>query len=173
MLPLTTLTQQLASGRLKARALIEECLRRIEEPAGQGRTTFLKVAAESARAQADGVDRQRAAGVTLPPFAGIPIAIKDLFDIRGEVTTAGSRVLRTAPPAERDAAAVALLRAAGFIVIGRTNMTEFAFSGLGLNPHYGTPLNVFDRATGRIPGGSSSGSGVAVADEMAAASLGT
>lgn len=173
MLALTTLTQQLADGRLKARDLIEECLRSIEDPAGQGRTTFLTVSAETARAQADAVDRQRAAGVTLPPFAGVPIAIKDLFDMRGEVTTAGSRVLRSAPPAERDAPVVASLRAAGFIVIGRTNMTEFAFSGLGLNPHYGTPLNVFDRATGRIPGGSSSGAAVAVADDMTAASLGT
>jgi aspartyl-tRNA(Asn)/glutamyl-tRNA(Gln) amidotransferase subunit A len=93
--------------------------------------------------------------------------------MRGEVTTAGSRVLQSAPPAECDAPAVAALRAAGFIVIGRTNMTEFAFSGLGLNPHYGTPLNIFDRATGRIPGGSSSGSAVAIADDMSAASLGT
>lgn len=173
MLPLTTLQQQLADGRLKARDLIEDCLRRIEDPAGQGRTTFLKVSAEAARAQADAVDRQRAAGVSLPPFAGVPIAIKDLFDMRGDVTTAGSRVLRDAPPAQRDAPTVALLRAAGFIVLGRTNMTEFAFSGLGLNPHYGTPLNVFDRATGRIPGGSSSGTAVAVADDMAAAGLGT
>lgn len=170
---LRTLTQQLADGRLKARNLIEDCLRRIEDPAGQGRIAFLKVAAESARAQADAVDRQRAAGVTLPPFAGVPLAVKDLFDVRGDVTTAGSRVLRGAPPAERDAPAVAALRAAGFIVIGRTNMTEFAFSGLGLNPHYGTPLNVFDRATGRIPGGSSSGAAVAIADEMTAVSLGT
>jgi aspartyl-tRNA(Asn)/glutamyl-tRNA(Gln) amidotransferase subunit A len=170
---LTTLIRQLADGRLKARDLIEDCLRRIEDPAGQGRIAFLKVAAETARAQADDVDRQRAGGATLPRFAGVPIAIKDLFDIRGEVTTAGSRVLRNAPPAGRDAAAVAALRAAGFIVIGRTNMTEFAFSGLGLNPHYGTPLNVFDRATGRIPGGSSSGAAVAVADDMSAASLGT
>jgi aspartyl-tRNA(Asn)/glutamyl-tRNA(Gln) amidotransferase subunit A len=173
MLALTKLIQQLADGRLKARDLVEECLRRIEDPAGQGRITFLKVAAETARAQADAVDRQRAAGVSLPPFAGVPIAIKDLFDMRGDVTTAGSRVLRAEPPAERDAPAVALLRAAGFIVIGRTNMTEFAFSGLGLNPHYGTPLNVFDRATGRIPGGSSSGAAVALADDMTAASLGT
>lgn len=173
MLALKTLTQHLADGRLKARDLIEDCLRRIEDPAGQGRTTFLKVSAETARAQADAVDRQRAAAVTLPPFAGVPIAIKDLFDVRGDVTTAGSRVLRSAPPAERDAPVVALLRAAGFIVIGRTNMTEFAFSGLGLNPHYGTPLNVFDRATGRIPGGSSSGAAVAIADDMTAASVGT
>ncbi|HEY7640753.1 MAG TPA: amidase [Steroidobacteraceae bacterium] len=173
MLALKALTEQLAGGRLKARDLIEQCLHRIEDPTGQGRITFLKVAAEAARAQADAVDRQRAAGVSLPPFAGVPIAIKDLFDLRGDVTTAGSRVLRNAPPAERDAPAVALLRAAGFIVIGRTNMTEFAFSGLGLNPHYGTPLNVFDRATGRIPGGSSSGAAVAIADDMTAVSLGT
>jgi aspartyl-tRNA(Asn)/glutamyl-tRNA(Gln) amidotransferase subunit A len=173
MLPLSALQQQLADGRLTARGLVEDCLRRIEDPSGQGRTVFLQVSAAAARAQADAVDRQRAAGVTLPPFAGVPIAIKDLFDLCGEVTTAGSRVLRNAPPAQRDAPAVALLRAAGFIVIGRTNMTEFAFSGLGLNPHYGTPLNVFDRAVGRIPGGSSSGAAVAVADDMAAASLGT
>jgi aspartyl-tRNA(Asn)/glutamyl-tRNA(Gln) amidotransferase subunit A len=173
MQALATLIRQLADGRLKARDLVEDCLRRIEDPAGQGRIAFLKVAAETARAQADAVDRQRAAGATVPPFAGVPIAIKDLFDMRGDVTTAGSRVLRNAAPAERDAPAVAALRAAGCIVIGRTNMTEFAFSGLGLNPHYGTPLNVFDRATGRIPGGSSSGAAVAVADEMSAASLGT
>jgi len=170
---LTILTRQLADGSRKARDLIEDCLQRIADPAGQGRIAFLKVAAETAREQADAVDRQRAAGATLPPFAGVPIAIKDLFDIRGDVTTAGSRVLQGASPAERDAPVVAALRAAGFIIIGRTNMTEFAFSGLGLNPHYGTPLNVFDRATGRIPGGSSSGAAVAVADDMSAASLGT
>jgi aspartyl-tRNA(Asn)/glutamyl-tRNA(Gln) amidotransferase subunit A len=173
MLPIARLSQQLADGRLKARVLIEDCLRRIADPAGEGRTAFLKVSAETARAQADVVDRQRAAGVSLPPFAGVPVAIKDLFDLRGEVTAAGSRVLRNAPPAEHDAPAVASLRAAGFIVIGRTNMTEFAFSGLGLNPHFGTPLSVFDRATGRIPGGSSSGAAVAIADGMTAASLGT
>src|SRR5690348_9029472 len=135
---------------------------RIADPSGQGSVTFLKVSAEAARAQADAVDRQRTAGVRLAPFAGLPISFKDRFDIRGEVTTAGSRVLQATAPAERGAPAVASLRAAGFIVIGRTNMTEFAFSGLGINPHYGTPLNVFDRATGRIPGGSSSGSAVAV-----------
>jgi aspartyl-tRNA(Asn)/glutamyl-tRNA(Gln) amidotransferase subunit A len=173
MAALTSLIRQLAEGRLKARDVVEECLGRIEDPEGQGRIAFVKVAAEAARAQADTVDRQRAAGTALPPFAGVPIAIKDLFDIRGDATTAGSRVLQGAPPAGRDAPAVAALRAAGFILIGRTNMTEFAFSGLGLNPHYGTPLNVFDRATGRIPGGSSSGAAVAVADDMCAASLGT
>jgi aspartyl-tRNA(Asn)/glutamyl-tRNA(Gln) amidotransferase subunit A len=173
MHPIATLATELAAGRLKSRDLLEDCLSRIEDPAGQGRIAFVKVSAATARAQADAVDRQRAAGVSLPQFAGVPIAIKDLFDIRGEVTTAGSRVLLSKPQAQRDAPVVELLRAAGFIVIGRTNMTEFAFSGLGLNPHYGTPLNVFERATGRIPGGSSSGSAVAVADVMAPASLGT
>lgn len=173
MLTLAPLSQQLADGQLTAHDLVEGCLQRIGDSAGQGAKTFLKVAATTARAEAEAVDRQRQAGANLPPFAGIPISIKDLFDIRGDVTTAGSQVLRTAPPAERDAPAVARLRAAGFIVIGRTNMTEFAFSGLGLNPHFGTPLNVFDRSTGRIPGGSSSGAAIAITDGMAAASLGT
>jgi aspartyl-tRNA(Asn)/glutamyl-tRNA(Gln) amidotransferase subunit A len=131
------------------------------------------VSQDAARAQADEVDRRRAAGQSLPVFAGIPLAIKDLFDVAGEVTKAGSRVLANQPPAARDAPVIARLRAAGFIFIGRSNMTEFAYSGLGLNPHYGTPLSTFDRATRRIPGGSTSGGGVAVADGMAAASLGT
>jgi aspartyl-tRNA(Asn)/glutamyl-tRNA(Gln) amidotransferase subunit A len=143
------------------------------DPRGEGARAFISVSSESARAQADDVDRRRAAGQALPAFAGIPLAIKDLFDVAGEVTRAGSRILADRPPADRDAQVIARLRAAGFIFIGRTNMTEFAYSGLGLNPHYGTPLSCFDRATRRIPGGSTSGGGVAVADEMAAASLGT
>ncbi len=106
-------------------------------------------------------------------FAGIPVSIKDLFDIAGEVTTAGSLVLRGAAPASSDAPAVARLRAAGFIPIGRTNMTEFAFSGLGINPHYGTPANAYDRKAARIPGGSSSGAAVSITDGMAFGALGT
>jgi len=86
-------------------------------------------------------------------LAGIPFSVKDLFDLSGEVTTAGSIVLRDAPAAARDAAAIASLKSAGLVVLGRTNMTEFAYSGVGLNPHYGTPRSVFDRKTGRIPGG--------------------
>ena len=108
-----------------------------------------------------------------PPFAGIPVSIKDLFDIAGDVTTAGSIALRDQRPAAQDAPAVARLRAAGFISIGRSNMTEFAFSGLGINPHYGTPLNPFDRQAARIPGGSSSGAAVSVTDAMAFGALGT
>jgi aspartyl-tRNA(Asn)/glutamyl-tRNA(Gln) amidotransferase subunit A len=101
------------------------------------------------------------------------VAVKDLCDIEGEVTTAGSVVLSDRPPAVRDAPVVARLRGAGFIVLGRTNMTEFAYSGLGLNAHHDTPRSPWDRQVGHIPGGSSSGTAVAVADGMAAAGLGT
>lgn len=173
MATLNELSRQLAAGKLSARSLVEAALDRITDPDGEGARAFVSVAAESARAQADAIDRQRTAGHAPSAFAGIPISIKDLFDIAGDVTRAGSRVLESRPPATRDAPAVARLRAAGFIFIGRTNMTEFAYSGLGLNPHYGTPLNPFDRATARIPGGSTSGGAVAITDGMAAASLGT
>jgi aspartyl-tRNA(Asn)/glutamyl-tRNA(Gln) amidotransferase subunit A len=170
---LSELSQHLVNGRITARSLVDESLARIVDPQGEGARAFISVSSDAARAQADAVDRRRAAGQPLPLFAGIPLAIKDLFDIAGEVTKAGSRVLANQPPAARDAPVIARLRAAGFIFIGRSNMTEFAYSGLGLNPHYGTPLSTFERATRRIPGGSTSGGGVAVADNMAAASLGT
>jgi aspartyl-tRNA(Asn)/glutamyl-tRNA(Gln) amidotransferase subunit A len=107
------------------------------------------------------------------PLAGIPFSIKDLCDVAGEITLAGSIVRRDAAPAERDAPVVARLRAAGAIIMGRTNMVEFAMGALGTNAHYGTPKNPFDRARGRVPGGSSSGAAVSVSDGMAAAALGT
>jgi len=154
-------------------ALIDQCLDRIKDGAGEGGRTFLKVYGEAARTTAEAYDALRRRGATPSVFAGIPISIKDLFDVAGDVTTAGSMALRQAPPAARDAAAVARLRSAGFIPIGRTNMTEFAFSGLGINPHYDTPRNPYDRKTGRVPGGSSSGAAVSVTDGMAAAGLGT
>jgi aspartyl-tRNA(Asn)/glutamyl-tRNA(Gln) amidotransferase subunit A len=161
------------NGGAKSRGLIEQCLARIENDAGEGRRAFLKVHAEQALAAADFHDRMRASGAAGLRFAGIPVSIKDLFDLAGDVTTAGTMVLRDAAPAAADAPAVARLRAAGFIPIGRTNMTEFAFSGIGINPHYGTPLSPHDRKTGRIPGGSSSGAAVSVADGMALGALGT
>ncbi len=166
-------TMKSLAGGTKSRGLVEECLARINDGAGEGARTFLKVYAGEALAAADFYDRLRASGTGLPPFAGIPISIKDLFDVGGDVTTAGSILRRNAAPAMRDAPAVARLRAAGFIVIGRTNMTEFAFSGIGINPHYGTPLNPFDRKAGRIPGGSSSGAAVSVSDAMAIGAIGT
>ena len=163
---------RLAAGA-KSRDLVEQCLARIEAPDGEGARAFVRVQAEAARAAADFHDRMRALGRSVSVFAGIPISIKDLFDVAGEVTTAGSVVLADAAPAAHDAPTVARLRAAGFIPIGRTNMTEFAFSGLGINPHYGTPANPYDRASARIPGGSSSGAAVSVTDGMAFAGLGT
>ncbi|MDQ2084104.1 amidase [Xanthobacteraceae bacterium Astr-EGSB] len=156
-----------------SRALVKACLERIHDPAGEGARVFLKTYDEEAFAAAETADRLRNASAAPSRFAGIPISVKDLFDIAGDTTTAGSVALKNAPPAKRDAVAVARLKAAGFIPLGRTNMTEFAFSGLGLNPHYDTPLNPYDRKTGRIPGGSSSGAAVSVADGMAYAALGT
>jgi aspartyl-tRNA(Asn)/glutamyl-tRNA(Gln) amidotransferase subunit A len=171
--PIRILMQQLHQGKSRARALIEEALAHIDDPQGEGRLAFLAVNREAAIAQADFYDGERAKGRTVPAFAGIPIAVKDLFDLAGEVTRVGSKLLNGAPPAERDATAVARLKTQGFIIVGRTNMTEFAYSGVGLNPHYGTPRSPYDRATGRIPGGSSSGSAVAVADGMVPLALGT
>jgi len=169
---LDALAADLAAERTTARALVEDCLARIDDPAGQGARVFISHDGRRAIEAADAMDRLRRVGAAPSPYAGIPIAIKDLFDVAGEVTRAGSRVLGEAP-ARSDALSVARLRAAGFVLIGRNNMTEFAYSGLGLNPHYGTPLSAYDRATGHAPGGSSSGSAVAVADGMAHASLGT
>jgi aspartyl-tRNA(Asn)/glutamyl-tRNA(Gln) amidotransferase subunit A len=157
----------------KSRGLVEECLARINNKPGEGARAFLKVHAEGALAAADFYDRLRASAAAPSRFAGIPVSIKDLFDIAGDVTTAGSKILRDAAPATADAAAVARLRAAGAVVVGRSNMTEFAFSGIGINPHYGTPANPYDRARRLIPGGSSSGAAVSVADGVSAFALGT
>jgi len=167
------LAQALADGSTTSRALIEDCLARIADPAGEGTRAFTKVHAETARAMADAIDAMRRAGRGPGRYAGIPVCFKDLFDIAGEATAAGSRAMADAPPATAHAPVVQRMLTAGFIPVGRTNMTEFAFSGLGINPHYGTPLSPWDRASARIPGGSSSGTAVAVADGMAAAGLGT
>ncbi|HTZ78067.1 MAG TPA: amidase [Stellaceae bacterium] len=168
---LETLAAELAAGRTSSRDLVEQALARIADPAGEGRRVFVKVYGETARAAADAQDRLRAAGYVASPLAGIPVSIKDLFDVAGERTLAGSKALDDAPPATADAPIVARLKAAGAVLVGRTNMTEFAFSGVGINPHYGTPGNPYDRT--RIPGGSSSGAPVSVADGMAAVAIGT
>ena len=173
MQTLTDLADALADGRTTSRALVEDCLARIADPAGEGARTFVSVAADAARAQADAMDSLRRHGRAPGRYAGIPISVKDLFDVAGEVTASGSVVLAEAPPAAFHAPVVARMLAAGFVPVGRTNMTEFAFSGLGLNPHHGTPASPWDRATRRIPGGSSSGAAVSVADGMAFAALGT
>ena len=167
------LQRELAAGRTSSRELVEQALARIADPAGEGARAFLTVAAEAARAEADHADRLRKAGVRRSAVDGLPVSVKDLFDVAGEVTRAGSKILADAPPATADAPAVARLRAAGAILLGRTNMVEFAFGAVGINPHYGTPRNPWDRAAGRVPGGSSSGAAVAVADGMCVMGLGS
>ncbi len=165
------LERDLIAGRTTSRELIEQALAKITAPYGEGARAFMKVYAESARADADYADRLRKQGVRRSPIDGLPVSLKDLFDVAGDVTRAGSKVL--AIEATQDAGAVARLRAAGAILIGRTNMVEFAFGGVGLNPHYGTPRNPWDRAAARVPGGSSSGAAVAQAEGMCVMALGS
>jgi aspartyl-tRNA(Asn)/glutamyl-tRNA(Gln) amidotransferase subunit A len=171
---LATLAADLDSGATSARKLVEQCLAKIADPAGEGARAFIHVDTDAAIAAADAMDWLRKAHAAPSPYAGIPVSIKDLFDIKGQVTRAGSRALEEdCCPAETDAPVVARLRRAGFIVIGRTNMTEFAYSGIGINPHYGTPKSVWNRSVGHVPGGSSSGAAVSIADGMAFGALGT
>jgi aspartyl-tRNA(Asn)/glutamyl-tRNA(Gln) amidotransferase subunit A len=170
---LALLAADLANGRTSARKLVEECLARIADPAGEGQRAFIHVDKAAAIEAADAMDHLRKANAAPSPFAGIPVSIKDLFDIKGQVTRAGSRALEDSAPAEADAPVVARLRQAGFVVIGRTNMTEFAYSGIGINPHFGTPKSVWNRKEGHVPGGSSSGAAVSIADRMAYGALGT
>ena len=167
------LAADLAAKRVSSRDLVEQALARIADAAGEGPRTFLKTYADTARAEATLADRLRAAGIVRSPVDGLPVSVKDLFDVGGDVTRAGSKLLAGEAPAERDAPAVARLRAAGAVIIGRTNMVEFAFGTTGINPHYGTPRNPWDRKTGRVPGGSSSGAAVAQTEGMSVMALGT
>lgn len=164
--------EALAAGRTTSEKLVRTALERIADPSGEGARAFTEVFASEAMAAAAESDRRRAAG-SARPLEGVPVSVKDLFDIEGRVTRAGSKVLADEAPARADAEPVARLRASGAVIVGRTNMTELAFSGLGLNPHYGTPANPWDRAARHIPGGSSSGAAVSVADGMCAAGLGS
>jgi aspartyl-tRNA(Asn)/glutamyl-tRNA(Gln) amidotransferase subunit A len=159
--------QAFLAGTLTPTDLVRSCLERIAAPEGEGARAFIRVHADAALAQAARARPEQGM------LAGIPISIKDLFDLEGEITTAGSRLLAADPPAARDAPAMARLREAGAIFIGRTNMTEFAYGGHGINAHFGTPLNPWDRANARIPGGSTSGGAVSVTDGMAAAAIGS
>ncbi|MEQ9887501.1 amidase [Pectobacterium zantedeschiae] len=163
----------LASGTFTSAELTEFALARIADEQGEGSRAFTRVYPDVARQQAQESDRRRIADRPRSALDGVPISIKDLFDIAGEPTTAGSRVLATGQAASRHAVVVERLLQAGVVVVGKTNMTEFAYSGLGINPHYGTPANPWDRASRRIPGGSSAGAAVAVADGMSLGSIGS
>jgi aspartyl-tRNA(Asn)/glutamyl-tRNA(Gln) amidotransferase subunit A len=154
------------------RERVERALAHIADPKGEGVRTCLSVYAETARAAADTADARAGRGLSLGPLDGVVVSVKDLFDVAGEPTRAGSKVLaEEAAPAVADAAVVRRLRAAGAIIVAKTSMTEFAFSGIGANPHFGTPANPRDRS--RVPGGSSSGAAVAVADAMCDIAIGT
>jgi len=154
------------------RERLEQALSRIADPNGEGQRACLTVYAEAARAAADAADARVARGVTLGPLDGAIVSIKDLFDVAGEPTRAGSKILaEEAAPAAADAAIVRRLRSAGAVIVAKTNMSEFAFSAIGANPHFGTPGNPRDRA--RVPGGSSAGAPVAVADGMCDIAIGS
>lgn len=155
-----------------SRDRLEEALARIADPAGEGARACLTVHAEAARAAADAADQRAKTGIALGALDGAIVSIKDLFDVAGEVTRAGSELLAgEARLARADAVAIKRLSAAGAVIIAKTNMTEFAFSGVGANPHFGTPGNPADRA--RVPGGSTSGGAVAVVDGMCDIAVGT
>ena len=173
MKSLAELQCDLSEARSSSRALTEEALQRISDTSGEGQRTFIRVFDQQARAAAEASDRLRSLGIVASPLAGIPVSVKDLTDVAGFTTLAGSLVRENEPAAARDAPVLARLRAAGAIVVGTTNMTEFAMGTPGTNAHYGTPKNPWDRESGRIPGGSSSGCAVSITDGMAGAGLGT
>ena len=157
---------------LSARERLDAALMRIDDLSGEGMRACLTVYRKAAQAAAEAADARARAGITLGPLDGAIVTIKDLFDVAGEVTRAGSKVLaEEGKPAEADAPPVRDLRAGGAVIVAKTNMTEFAFSGVGINPHYGTPGNPADR--NRIPGGSTSGGAVAVADGMCEIAIGS
>ncbi len=134
---------------------------------------FIAVTRERAMAEAKASAERQKNHLSLGLLDGVPVAWKDLFDMKGVVTTAASKTLAKDPPAKDDATVVARLKAAGMIAVGRVNMTEFAYSGIGLNPHFGTPHNPHGKDAPRIPGGSSSGSGVVVARKLVPISIGS
>jgi aspartyl-tRNA(Asn)/glutamyl-tRNA(Gln) amidotransferase subunit A len=155
-----------------ARERLEAALGRIDDPKGEGARTCLTVYRDQAKAAADAADVRARAGVSLGPLDGTIVSIKDLFDVAGEVTRVGSKAFaEEGKPATADAPVVRRLRSGGAVIVAKTNMSEFAYTGIGANPHFGTPGNPADRK--RVPGGSSSGAAVAAADGMCEIAIGT
>ena len=165
------LNQRLAHGETSREALVAGVLEKAAQSAAK--SVFTKMYPEAALAAARAADAAQKAGVAQPALAGLPVSIKDLYGVAGETTMAGSVVCKGEPVQAQDAPVVARLRAAGSAIVGKTNMTEFAFSGIGINPHYGTPVNPTDQKIARVPGGSSSGAGVSVALGLSVAGLGS
>ncbi|RMN35136.1 hypothetical protein ALQ64_00721 [Pseudomonas cannabina] len=158
-----------AQGRSDPVRVLDQAL----QQATQVDHVFISMSVERARREAEASAVRWKHGQPLSPFDGVPIAWKDLFDVAGCVTTAGAALRHTLSPALLDAPSVGLLARAGMISLGKTNLSEFAYSGLGLNPHFGTPVNPLSDAVPRIPGGSSSGSAVAVASGIVPIAMGT
>jgi aspartyl-tRNA(Asn)/glutamyl-tRNA(Gln) amidotransferase subunit A len=164
---LPALAERLRTGATSATRLVEDALARIAlDP-----SPFTYVAARRARRDAEESGQRLKAGKARSLLEGVPLSVKDLFDVEGEVTAAGSVVCRDAPPATRDAPVVSLLRRAGAVIVGRTHMSEFAFTGLGDNPHFPRCSNPLDES--RVPGGSSSGAAASVARGQAYVGVGT
>ncbi|WP_284617013.1 amidase [Aquabacterium humicola] len=163
--------KSIAAGTTTARDALRAAQAAADAPAC--RHTFIRRFDAAAEVTAQTVDRAREAGLPLPALAGLPVSVKDLFDVAGQPTTAGSRSLADAEPAARDSTAVARLRAAGAVLVGHTNLSEFAFSGVGINPHHGTPRNPCSQGQTLIPGGSSSGAAVSVATGASWGALGS
>lgn len=168
-LTLASLLDGIDQNRWSASQLLEVCLNNIDQHDDPANQVYTARFDRTAKAEAAAIDALQKGRVPLGELAGLPIALKDLFDVAGEATRAGSKWW--AQKAPHDARIVSRLRRAGAVITGHTNMTEFAYSGLGLNPHYGTPTNPL--APGRISGGSSSGAASAVAHGMAVAAIGT
>ena len=153
----TSMAEDFASGRSDPVQALEQAL----DHASRAAAVFITLTADRARREAEAAAARWRAGQPLSVFDGVPLAWKDLFDVAGSVTTAGAAYRRTAPAALLDAPSVGLLCRAGMVSVGKTNLSELAYSGLGLNPHFGTPHNPHGTDQARIPGGSSSGSAVA------------
>lgn len=159
-------------SKMSSRERLKAALARIDDPKGEGARACLTVYREAAQAAAEAADARAKAGIMLGPLDGAILTVKDLFDVAGEVTRAGSKVIaEEGSPAAEDAPVVRRLRSAGAVIVAKTNMSEFAFSGVGVNPHFGTPGNPADRK--RVPGGSTAGGAVAVADDMCEIAIGS
>lgn len=163
----------LQAGVVTSRQLTLQCLEKIEADSVQAEKVYLQVFAETALQQSDLFDQLRVRGIVLSPLMGLPISVKDLIDMEGQPTTAGSTFMAEVRPVAKNATVVERLQAAGLVILGKTNLVEFAYSGVGINPHYGTPLNPFNREEGLVPGGSSSGAAVSVTDGMALGAIGS
>jgi aspartyl-tRNA(Asn)/glutamyl-tRNA(Gln) amidotransferase subunit A len=170
---ITEVRRRIGSNEISTEEHVIQCIENIKNVSGEGAKTFLYIAQDEAIATAQFHDILLEKGLQIGPLSGVTVSIKDLFDIAGQVTASGSNILRDNSPATKDSEVVSRIRRAGGIVVGRTNMTEFAYSGLGLNPHFGTPLNPYDRSNGRIPGGSTSGGAISVTDQMAVVAIGS